>query len=404
MVSDLAFTESPIVQNRLFWFFSRKRGDFAGYSGNKRAAKALQQSANGTPAQKLKALAKGYTMKASLLFVMAASMILGTASVAQNTPSTVSHEPATAPRQVTPPVQNFNLSGLWRFSGADGRPYILRFEEQGNQIKEFSGGLNPSTTDVMLFQGRYIGSTVIGKGLGHSSNHRAQWVDETLTVEDPDHVHFGKGPLIARISPARADDAICDLQNSSRTQAGYAYDRALDSAKRNFPYTLNACWLQVSANQGNARAQAVTAMIFRDGEGVSKNYVTAFSWAEQSATKGDAVGEAVLGDLYKRGLGTKPNPQLAQSWQSKADAQIAALRAQQQREDEANAKIQQMIQAAIGVAIIDGLFGAGGTATSAESDIDKLNDERRERQNYWESSCTMGGGSMTACSMQSVYH
>ena len=311
-------------------------------------------------------------MKASLLFVMAASMIFGTALDAQNTPPTVSHKPATASHEVTPPVQNFNLSGLWRFSGTDGRPYILRFEEQGNQIKEFSGGLNPSTTDVLLFQGRYIGSTVIGKGLGHSSNRRAVWVDETLTVEDPDHVHFGNGPLIARISPARADDAICDLQNSSHTQAGYAYDRALDSAKRNFPYTLNACWLQVSANQGNARAQAVTAMIFRDGEGVPKNYATALSWAEQSANKGDAVGEAVLGDLYKRGLGTQPNQQLAQSWQSKADAQVAAIRAQQQREAEANAKIQQMIQAAIGSAIIDGLFG------SASSGNTSLIDEQRE--------------------------
>src|ERR1035438_8440014 len=55
MVSDLACSESPVVQNRLFWFFSQRRGDLRDIQGTKRAAKALQQSAHGTPAQKLKA-------------------------------------------------------------------------------------------------------------------------------------------------------------------------------------------------------------------------------------------------------------------------------------------------------------------------------------------------------------
>src|ERR1035437_3269668 len=65
---------------------SREGGAMRDIQRTKRAVKALQQSANGTPAQKLKALAKGYTMKASLLFVMAASMIFGTAVNAQTNP------------------------------------------------------------------------------------------------------------------------------------------------------------------------------------------------------------------------------------------------------------------------------------------------------------------------------
>src|ERR1039458_1510063 len=54
MVSDLACSESPVVQNRLSWFFSQRRGDLRDIQGTKRAAKALQQSAHGTPAQKVK--------------------------------------------------------------------------------------------------------------------------------------------------------------------------------------------------------------------------------------------------------------------------------------------------------------------------------------------------------------
>jgi TPR repeat protein len=44
-------------------------------------------------------------------------------------------------------------------------------------------------------------------------------------------------------------------------------------------------------------------MILRDGEGVARNYVAAFSWAQQSAKQGDPVGEAVLGQLYKEKTG-----------------------------------------------------------------------------------------------------
>src|ERR1019366_2559654 len=55
MVSDLASSESTVAQNRLSWFFSQRRGDLRDIQETKRAAKALQQSAHGTPAQKLKA-------------------------------------------------------------------------------------------------------------------------------------------------------------------------------------------------------------------------------------------------------------------------------------------------------------------------------------------------------------
>jgi hypothetical protein len=277
-------------------------------------------------------------MKASLLFVMAASMIIGTALNAQTNPYPndparphnrlpLPPPPSATRRTITPPVQQrFNLGGTWQFS-ANGKIINIQFEQQADQLKSFYGVGNLGRTEALLFEGRYTGGVIVGQRIT-LTNAR---VADTLTVDDPDHVRAGNGLMMIRISPARADDAICDLQNSSHTQAGFAYDRALDAAHRNLPSSLNACWLQVSANQGHARAEAVTAMAFRDGEGVPRNYATAFSWAQKSAEQGDAVGEAVLGQLYNSGFGTPRNPQLSQYWQSKAQAQLSVLQARQRQ-------------------------------------------------------------------------
>lgn len=263
-------------------------------------------------------------MKTSFsVVVLAGLLIAASASFGQSRtyPSTTSRTPvASAPAPV------FNLNGTWRFT-TGGKTYDVQFDQHSQQFRMFGGVGNIGVPDAFLFEGRYANASIAGQGVT-ATNTR---VAETFSVEDPDHIRTSRGVVIVRISPARADDAVCDLQNSSHTQAGYAYDRAIDAAHRNLPNTLSACWLQVSANQGHARAEAVMAMTFRDGEGVPRNYNTAFSWAEKSAKQGDAIGEAVLGQLYGSGLGTPRNLQLSQYWESKANTQLAAARAQQQR-------------------------------------------------------------------------
>jgi len=262
-------------------------------------------------------------MKHSVSIIVLAGLLACTsASFAQSSP-----HPLTSSRTAVAatPAQRFNLNGIWQFR-ANGRTFNAQFEQQGDQFKSFAGIENLGRPEALLFEGRYANGVIVGQGIAPKNTR----VASTFTVEDPDHVRAGNGVVLVRISPARADDAVCDLQNSSHTQAGYAYDRAIDAVHRKLPNTLNACWLQVSANQGHARAEAVTAMIFRDGEGVPRNYATAFSWAQKSAAQGDPLGEAVLGQLYGSGLGTPRNPQLSQYWESKANTQLAALRAQQQ--------------------------------------------------------------------------
>ena len=175
------------------------------------------------------------------------------------------------------------------------------------------------------------------------------------------------------------------------------------------PSSLNACWLQVSANQGHARAEAVTAMAFRDGEGVPRNYPTAFSWAEKSAKQGDTVGEAVLGQLYKDGLGTPRNPQLSQYWESMANTQLSALRAQQQREQPSrqqptqtaqnNGQHQMTQSEAEGIALF--LLGMADAHPAnshrySKEDIKAMTSpgECREAGGYWIETFTRGTGFM----------
>ena len=339
-------------------------------------------------------------MKASLLFVMAASMIFGTAVNAQTNPYPndparphnrlpLPPPPSATRRTIPPPVQQrFNLDGTWQFS-TNGKTINIQFAQQADQFRSFFGVGNLGRTEALLFEGRYTGGVIVGQRIT-AANARAP---ETLTVEDPDHVRAANGLMMVRISPSRADDAICDLQNSSHTQAGYAYDRALDAVHRNLPSSLNACWLQVSANQGHARAEAVTAMAFRDGEGVPRNYPTAFSWAEKSAMQGDPVGEAVLGQLYGSGLGIPRNPQLSQYWESKANTQLLALRAQQQREQlsrqqptqtaKTNGQHQMTQSEAEGLAIVLMMLAGDSTSNIDKDEAQRHRDDNEEqmRQN-----------------------
>ena len=160
-------------------------------------------------------------------------------------------------------------------------------------------------------------------------------------------------------------------------------------------------------------------MIFRDGEGVTRNYVTVFSWAQKSAQQGDAVGQAVLGQLYKEGLGTPSNAQLSQYWQSKAQAQIAAHQVRQQQPPAAHQNTTETAQAtqnngqhqltqseAEGMAIILMMLAGsdGGDPSASASDPSdqayearrqqSRNEEDREREKR--NQCEMRGGTVSS--------
>jgi TPR repeat protein len=58
------------------------------------------------------------------------------------------------------------------------------------------------------------------------------------------------------------------------------------------------------AEQGNAKAQTVLGLMYRRGEGVSRNSVRAFLWFSRAAARGDAMAKTEL-----RGLSQAMTPE-----------------------------------------------------------------------------------------------
>ena len=335
-------------------------------------------------------------MKASLLFVIAASMIVGTALNAQTNPTpprppAASTQPAPGPSQ-----QRFILNGVWRESPQHGPIVQFRFEQNGEQFKAFSGGQQASHSDVLEFVGRYDGGVIVGKSLVSRAapGHPAKWIDETIVVDDPDHVHIQELLHMRRFTGLTSSDAICDLQNSSHTQADYAFSRTVYADTHHEPQAIANCWAQVSAMQGNARAQAGTAMMFRDGEGIPRNPALAFFWAQKSAAQGDMYGENVLAGLYRNGIGTPKNLQLAQAWQSKVDAQTAPQRQVAQNNSQAQKELQQAIQGMIWGGILNGMLGSndGGSSSHLPNPDDYQNQDDRHTVRDFADACRAAGG------------
>ena len=55
---------------------------------------------------------------------------------------------------------------------------------------------------------------------------------------------------------------------------------------------------KAAAEKGNVRAQAWLGMMYRDGQGVEKNFKEAFKWFRKAADQGNASAQYNLGMMY----------------------------------------------------------------------------------------------------------
>jgi len=72
------------------------------------------------------------------------------------------------------------------------------------------------------------------------------------------------------------------------------------------------------AQSGNAKAQALVAMMYKYGEAVDANFEEAFNWYLASAKQGYPPAQYSLAELYESGIGTTADPELALFWFTKA--------------------------------------------------------------------------------------
>ena len=72
-------------------------------------------------------------------------------------------------------------------------------------------------------------------------------------------------------------------------------------------------WLPL-AEEGDFIAQHSLGILYKRGEGVSKNYNLSFKWFKLSAEQGYAFSQTALGDMYNNGFGIKKDNIKAFMW------------------------------------------------------------------------------------------
>ena len=223
-----------------------------------------------------------------------------------------------------PPEKLLNLNGSWQSTQHDGPLYRIGLVQKGAEITmtQAAGGV--------FFRGTYTTNpTISGKGIPRTSSLKDPvWVDESIFVEDPDHIRINTGneafPLYRFSNPA-AHDLICDAGNTFHVARLHAWIRGrMANAEHDFPSA--KCWLTIGANAGYAPAQSLLAALLVQQPTVSAaDYLAVFQLAGKSAEQDNVAGELLLASLYREGKGTPKDLQKAQLWTQRAQqSKIAA--------------------------------------------------------------------------------
>ena len=101
----------------------------------------------------------------------------------------------------------------------------------------------------------------------------------------------------ARIRPQSPEDEA----RARELAAKYAQQRATEEDRRR-------------AEQGDADAQALLAVVYFNGRGVERDYGEALRWARLAAEQGNASGQSVIGMAYRSGNGVARDPAEAARW------------------------------------------------------------------------------------------
>ena len=152
------------------------------------------------------------------------------------------------------PEKPFNLAGTWSLT--NGRKAWI--SQNGDQ---FSMGLDGSQTP--FFRGRYVSNPVIkGEALEREAN-TPKWVEQSIAVQDPDHLK-SDGVTLFRVSKPASQDIACDEQNANHVKDYYAWVRgAMASSQKD--YKTARCWLTIGADWEFPAAQSMLAALIVKG-------------------------------------------------------------------------------------------------------------------------------------------
>ena len=75
------------------------------------------------------------------------------------------------------------------------------------------------------------------------------------------------------------------------------------------------------AEKGNARAQFILGLLYKQGRGIPQDFKQAAKWFLKAAEQGNARGQFSLGLLYLKGQGVSKDYKQAEEWLRKAAEQ-----------------------------------------------------------------------------------
>ncbi|GHU35289.1 hypothetical protein AGMMS50256_30230 [Betaproteobacteria bacterium] len=120
------------------------------------------------------------------------------------------------------------------------------------------------------------------------------------------------------LAKAQAGDAAAQFRTGDMHYKGYYKGVPHDEGKA-------LEWFRKSAAQGNADAQYMLGVMFRDGRGIARDPVQALVWLRQSAEQGKNEAQNDLGGMYGRGEGAPRDAARATEWYRKAAEQGNAV-------------------------------------------------------------------------------
>ncbi|KAF9118190.1 hypothetical protein BGW39_001391 [Mortierella sp. 14UC] len=90
-------------------------------------------------------------------------------------------------------------------------------------------------------------------------------------------------------------------------------------------YQAAMVWYLKMANQGDCQAQSKVGCLYRDGLGVKQDYSTALKWYLKAAEQGNAIAQCNVAYFYEEGQGVAQDYSQAKDWYLRAASQGNAL-------------------------------------------------------------------------------
>jgi TPR repeat protein len=245
----------------------------------------------------------------------------------------------TAPRATTIPAfvkdQSFtyDLAGEWKLiypENAARHPSIqIDVLLKDGNFQMIVG--NPNIFYPMgesMFNGKYSDNRIVGDLMDAPAHHSDSgyrgyaWTKAEVQIIDADNLMLPGNVKMKRTSSEMGANKVCDAAKYATLDAGHT----LIYANKDYElgnYGNAACWMYVSASQGNAEAQLNMGLLLHFGAGVKKDYEQSFNWFRKAADADNFDGERALAHCYEFGVGVKKNPALAKLWTTRVNGQIA---------------------------------------------------------------------------------